>query len=51
MSSQAWPRRHLYRLTPEGLAAATAALDKAPSATSAAEHARLRQRLSERMSP
>jgi PadR family transcriptional regulator, regulatory protein PadR len=45
------PRRHLYRLTPEGLAAATAALDKAPSATSAAQHARLRQRLSERMSP
>jgi len=45
------PRRHLYRLTPEGLAAATAALDKAPSATSAAQHARLRQRLPERMSP
>jgi PadR family transcriptional regulator, regulatory protein PadR len=26
------PRRHLYRLTPEGLAAATAALAQAPSA-------------------
>jgi PadR family transcriptional regulator, regulatory protein PadR len=26
------PRRHLYRLTPEGLAAATAALARAPSA-------------------
>src|SRR5580693_7802796 len=29
------PRRHLYRLTPEGLAAAAAALEKAPSADQA----------------
>jgi PadR family transcriptional regulator, regulatory protein PadR len=28
------PRRHLYRLTPEGLAAATAALAQAPAAGS-----------------
>jgi PadR family transcriptional regulator len=29
------PRRHLYRLTPEGLAAATAALAQAPPAATA----------------
>ena len=29
------PRRHLYRLTPEGLAAATVALAQAPSADQA----------------
>ena len=44
------PRRHLYRLTPEGLAAAAAAFEKAPSATSAVQDVRLRRRLSERMS-
>ncbi len=34
------PRRHLYRLTPEGLAAATAALAQAPSTGRAAAGAR-----------
>jgi PadR family transcriptional regulator PadR len=36
------PRRHLYRLTPEGLAAATAALAQAPSAGTAPAGARVR---------
>jgi DNA-binding PadR family transcriptional regulator len=45
------PRRHLYRLTPEGLAAAAAALDKAPSARAAAASAQGRRRVVERMSP
>lgn len=35
------PRRHLYRLTPEGLAAATAALAPAPSTGRAASGARV----------
>ena len=35
------PRRHLYRLTPEGLAAATAALAQVPSTGRAAASARL----------
>src|SRR5262249_61392560 len=35
------PRRHLYRLTPEGLAAATAALAQAPSTGQAAAPARV----------
>jgi PadR family transcriptional regulator len=34
------PRRHLYRLTPEGLAAATAALARAPAAGRAPAGAR-----------
>jgi PadR family transcriptional regulator PadR len=45
------PRRHLYRLTPEGLAAAATAFEKVPSATSGAQDARFRGRLAERMSP
>jgi len=35
------PRRHLYRLTPEGLAAATSALAQEPSTGRAAAGARL----------
>jgi DNA-binding PadR family transcriptional regulator len=35
------PRRHLYRLTPEGLAAATAALAQVPSTGRATAGARL----------
>jgi PadR family transcriptional regulator PadR len=38
------PRRHLYRLTPEGLAAAKAALAQAPSAGQAPASARVRSR-------
>jgi PadR family transcriptional regulator PadR len=45
------PRRHLYRLTPEGLAAAATAFEKVPSATSGAQDARFRGRIAERMSP
>jgi PadR family transcriptional regulator, regulatory protein PadR len=45
------PRRHLYRLTPEGLAAATAALDKAPSARTSSAGAQGRRRVAERTSP
>jgi DNA-binding PadR family transcriptional regulator len=35
------PRRHLYRLTPEGLAIATVALERAPSTGRATDSARL----------
>jgi PadR family transcriptional regulator, regulatory protein PadR len=45
------PRRHLYRLTPTGLATAAAALEKAPSARTAAVGAQGRRRVAERMSP
>jgi len=38
------PRRHLYRLTPEGLAAAKAALAQAPSIGQAPASARVRGR-------
>jgi PadR family transcriptional regulator, regulatory protein PadR len=38
------PRRHLYRLTPEGLAAATAALEQAGSTGKAPADARVRDR-------
>ena len=38
------PRRHLYRLTPEGLASATAALAEAPPAARAPARARLSPR-------
>jgi PadR family transcriptional regulator, regulatory protein PadR len=45
------PRRHLYRLTPEGFAAAAAALDKVPSASTAAVSAQGRRPVLERMPP
>jgi PadR family transcriptional regulator PadR len=45
------PRRHLYRLTPEGLAAATAALAQAPSADQAPVGARGRRRAAARVTP
>ena len=41
------PRRHLYRLTPEGLAAAAAALEKAPSSGTAVGRAKGRRRVAE----
>ena len=43
------PRRHLYRLTPEGLAAAAAALARAPSARKAPTGAR--RRIAARVTP
>ena len=45
------PRRHLYRLTPEGLAAATAALAQAPSAGQAPADGRGRRRAAARVTP
>ena len=45
------PRRHLYRLTPEGLAAATAALAQAPSADQAPADGRGRRRAAVRVTP
>jgi PadR family transcriptional regulator PadR len=45
------PRRHLYRLTPEGLAAATAALAQAPSADQAPADGRGRRRAAARVTP
>jgi len=47
------PRRHLYRLTPEGLATATAALAAAPSTGRAASGARVRggRRVAARVAP
>ena len=47
------PRRHLYRLTPEGLAAATAALAQAPSIgrTPAGARVRGRRRVAARVTP
>lgn len=47
------PRRHLYRLTPEGLAAAMAALAQAPAAESARASASVRggRRIAARTAP
>jgi DNA-binding PadR family transcriptional regulator len=47
------PRRHLYRLTPEGLAAATAALAQAASTDRATGNARLggARRVAARVAP
>jgi PadR family transcriptional regulator, regulatory protein PadR len=47
------PRRHLYRLTPEGLAAATAALAQAPSTARAPAGSRVRggRRVAARLVP
>ena len=45
------PRRHLYRLTSEGLAAATAALARAPSADQAPAGAGGRRRAAARVTP
>ena len=47
------PRRHLYRLTPEGLAAARDALAQAPSADTTPTSARIgrRRRIAPRIAP
>ena len=47
------PRRHLYRLTPAGLAAATAALEQAPSTSRVTAGARVggRRRVAARVTP
>src|SRR5271170_2354094 len=45
------PRRHLYRLTAGGLAAATAALAQAPSADQAPADGRGRRRAAARLTP
>ena len=45
------PRRHLYRLTPEGLATATEALTQASSADRAPAGVRGRRRVASRVTP
>jgi PadR family transcriptional regulator PadR len=45
------PRRHLYRLTPEGLAVAEAALEQAPATGKAAASTRGGRQVAARMAP